>query len=499
MHDAEAQTIDDASVHKVQVQTIEASMGNPSSPLVNDANVQIFVSSTEIEDIPALKARLSELIAQNDDLTKQIDELKLAAANKEAAQDEERTREKDILLEEIGSLTSKVKHLQELNENLSVKVNETEAELVKAAEHDGERLTSLQNEVDNLKQQNKSLKHDLNELSSRSHYAASGAKDRKDEKEEMVQEITSLRDHIQTLEEYNDELSQQLVELQDACASISSKEREVVAEEIKSLQNQILVLKQDNEELSTKLAKCWIDAAAASQINNQILLLQQALKEKDIQLQSSQKALTDHSQQHHTELDALKSQITRLQETTGSSHEEMSLLQIDLQNALNECEEKDMDLATVNMEFTNALNSLESLQKENQRLKQEIQSLSSIATVPQRVSPDDDNAAYYEKEITMAHSRFVSMEKSLKDRIERLEGEKYRLIAAHNDQMEKKEIEFERVRVELSAWKLEMQNALNDIEGVKREKNELELEVAIYKATLDALGKAEAEGDSESI
>ena len=75
------------------------------------------------------------------------------------------------------------------------------------------------------------------------------------------------------------------------------------------------------------------------------------------------------------------------------------------------------------------------------------------------------------------------MERSLQDRIERLEGEKFRLIAIHKDEIEKKDFEFERVRVELTAWKLEMQNALNDIEGLKREKKGLEEQVAIYKAS----------------
>jgi hypothetical protein len=65
--------------------------------------------------------------------------------------------------------------------------------------------------------------------------------------------------------------------------------------------------------------------------------------------------------------------------------------------------------------------------------------------------------------------------------------------------LEKKDISFERVRVKLSAWKLEMQNALNDIEGLKREKNELEQQIVVYKATLDALGQEQEEGDLDSF
>jgi chromosome segregation ATPase len=114
-------------------------------------------------------------------------------------------------------------------------------------------------------------------------------------------------------------------------------------------------------------------------------------------------------------------------------------------------------------------------------------------------SSDTDDAVYFEKEISAAHARFVSMEKSLQDRIERLEGEKYKLMMAHKDEMEKKDIAFEKVRVELSAWKLEMQNALNDIEGIKRERNELEQQIAVYKASLDALSSANEEGQLDNF
>jgi hypothetical protein len=59
-----------------------------------------------------------------------------------------------------------------------------------------------------LKEHNRVLKHDLNEISSRSHYTANVVnKDQDSEKDEMLQEITSLQDHIQTLEEYNEILS----------------------------------------------------------------------------------------------------------------------------------------------------------------------------------------------------------------------------------------------------------------------------------------------------
>ncbi|KAL7488420.1 hypothetical protein ACHAW6_014160 [Cyclotella cf. meneghiniana] len=478
-----------------EAQTIEASTNDSYCSVRIDSYVQTEVFPGN-EDTVALKTRLSELIDKNDELTRQIDELKLEADSKTAQDQMERSQERNRLLEEIGSLTGKVQHLQGVNRDLSAKVNEFQAELV-----DGEQLSLLQNEVEDLKEHNKMLKHDLNELSSRSHYTVNDRTNYEEgEKEEMLQEITSLRDHIETLEDYNEELSAQLTELQDVLAQTRSKERDAVADEIESLQSQIQTLKKSNGELSAKLTEHCTETgdACGAQTNDQqrMEFLQEAFDQKEVDLKNMlEKALDDQNLCHSVELETLKSQLTQLQEYNNSKEEEISMLQIELQNALVDREENEtrhqQELSTVNMEFTNALNSLQALQKENQRLKQDIKSLSSMAS--NGMSPDD--SAYFEKEISAAHSRFVSMERSLQDRIERLEKEKYNLVAAHNDEMQKKDIAFERVRVELSAWKLEMQNALNDIEGLKRERNELEQQVILYKATLDAIGRSDEEGD----
>ena len=521
-----------------QVQTIESSINTPppTSPRQH-VEVQTIESSAEIEDTLSLKARLSELISQNDELTKQINHLKLEAEAKKAEHDDD-VAQKEELLEEIGSLTTKIQSLQETNQDLSTKINKSQAELAKAAEREGEKLGVLKNEVDDLKAQNRSLKHDLNELTSRTNYAASAAKeDFSSEKEEMIQEITLLRDHVQTLEEYNTELSSQLEELQDAVESIRTNERDAIAEEISCLQSQIEALETSNGKMSAKLEVCSLGSSnEAQEVNNdhqqEIASLRKALEEKNANihddckkaldkqilqhqaevasLQSKldelrkeqtdsdihagcKKEFEDQQRQHLSDLEALNSQLEQLHNCNDANHEEISSLQIDLQNALRDCDENEIrhqqELSTVNMEFTNALNSLENLQKENKRLKLDIQSLSAMSKASLHGGQElsNDKNAYFEKEITAAHSRFVSMEQSLQNRIERLEGEKYKLIMAHKNEIEKKDTAFEKVRVELSAWKLEMQNALNDIEGLKKEKSELENQVLSYKASLDAL------------
>ena len=531
-------------MHDAQIQTLESSMDIPPPPPLplQNAEVQTMASSSDFDDVVSLKQRLSELIEQNDQLTKHIDQLKQDAQSNEAKDSAEWSREKEDLLKEIGSLSDKVQHLQEINDDLSSKIIRSQAEFDEATDRDSKMLGSLHSEVDDLKQQNKMLRDDLSKLPSRSHDEMVVDGGLNGEREDMLREITSLRDHIQTLEEYNEELSSQLIALQEALESIRMQERDAVAEEIKDMQSQIEVLESTNESLVAKLNDRSSDSSQAENSHQlEIASLKRALEEKNthnhddckkaldsqkqqyenelnnlksqlLGLKSQEtgddihdgckKTLADQEMKHQSEIDGLKSQLCQLQEYNDANQEDISLLQIDLQNALNDCDENEIrhqqELSTVNMEFTNALNSLENLQKENKRLKLDIQSLSDLSKASLHGEQSDDNA-YFEREITAAHSRFVSMEKSLQDRIERLEGEKYKLLTAHKDEMEKKDSAFDTVRVELSAWKLEMQNALNDIEGLKREKNELEHQVQVYKASLDALTRANEEGQMDNF
>ena len=84
------------------------------------------------------------------------------------------------------------------------------------------------------------------------------------------------------------------------------------------------------------------------------------------------------------------------------------------------------------------------------------------------------------------------MENSLSERIARLEKEKEKLVLTHTDEMTKKDSAFEKIKVELSAWKLEMQNALNDIEGLKKERDEWKTQVQLYMTSLEAAHMAKA-------
>jgi len=175
-------------------------------------------------------------------------------------------------------------------------------------------------------------------------------------------------------------------------------------------------------------------------------------------------------------------------------NEQISSIQMDLKNALNKCEEGEiqynLQLATVNAGFHNAMNSLDELQKENQKLKEDIESFASIKN-----SKNYDENRNFEKEMNAAHARFVSMEKALEDRVSRLDREKGKLVVDFNAEMANQEEAHTKTKIELSAWKLEMQNALNDIESLKKEKDELTAQVESYAAALEAvcIGKAELE------
>ncbi|KAL7431569.1 hypothetical protein ACHAXH_001975 [Discostella pseudostelligera] len=126
---------------------------------------------------------------------------------------------------------------------------------------------------------------------------------------------------------------------------------------------------------------------------------------------------------------------------------------------------------------------MDELSKENKSLKRDLDLLLAKET-------EDDE--HFEKERNAAHQRFESMEKALQERLTRMEREKEKLEADFNDEMIKKEDENAQIMIELCAWKLEVQNALNDIESLRRERDELKTQVASYVKSLEAacMGKA---------
>ncbi len=264
------------------------------------------------------------------------------------------------------------------------------------------------------------------------------------------------------------------------------------------LQDQVRGLEKSNQELTSQLAECRAKVVAAARTHDHdletIAALRDVINETDEILQnnlSCAQQTKDKIQQTEDQNAKLQREIAALK---GNENEKISSLQSQLNNALKDKEEDELrhrqEISTLNAEFQNAMNSLSKLQNDNEELKARIHSLMAA-------KPNDDENAYYEKEISNAHSRFVSMERSLQDRITRLEKEKEALVEAHESETEQLQSLLSQTRVELSAWKLEMQNALNDTEAMMKERDELKHHIQVYRSSLEAAHVAKAETEEK--
>jgi len=291
---------------------------------------------------------------------------------------------------------------------------------------------------------------------------------------------------------------------EDEQAAIASLRKELNEKE-NILQDKVQQSLSDQGKLHQADIDTWrsivTEVEQARKIDQEtIASLEDILDQKESLLQEKlQQALIEKDQLHKSDVGTWKSKLLELEESNDALHRELSELSVqtsipedhtectqersslkmDLQNVLNDSEEKriqhNLELATVNAEFHNAMNSLDESQKENQKLKLDIESLSSMKS-----SKETDENRNFEKEMNAAHTRFESMEKALQDRVTRLMREKDKLVADFNDEMINKEEEHTKTKIELSAWKLEMQNALNDIESLKKERDELTAQIQSY-------------------
>eukprot|EP00578_Thalassiosira_sp_NH16_P006887 CAMPEP_0181117100 /NCGR_PEP_ID=MMETSP1071-20121207/22317_1 /TAXON_ID=35127 /ORGANISM="Thalassiosira sp., Strain NH16" /LENGTH=109 /DNA_ID=CAMNT_0023201415 /DNA_START=95 /DNA_END=424 /DNA_ORIENTATION=- len=103
--------------------------------------------------------------------------------------------------------------------------------------------------------------------------------------------------------------------------------------------------------------------------------------------------------------------------------------------------------------------------------------------------------------MSSTHTHFAPTERSLQNRVSRLESEKDALVSNFNDALRRKDEEHALTRIEMSAYKLEMQNALNDIDSLKKENDDLKARIAAYAASLEAacVGKGEIEERMHSL
>jgi chromosome segregation ATPase len=260
--------------------------------------------------------------------------------------------------------------------------------------------------------------------------------------------------------------------------------------EVILLQNEIQTLKGCIEKLTSQLARSKANnseitiAHETTMIDREkfhndaresdlalIASLENALRQKEIQLQDKMQALRDQEELHLSDTDTLKSQIGQLEKSNealnlkvahlceqqsisiADDHTEcikkLSLVQIDLEKSLIDNENNrikhSIELASINGELHNAMVAIDDLSKDNEAHKKYIQVLSSKET------EEDRN---FEKELNAAHVRFESMERALQQRVSRLVKEKDKLVADFNVERANKDEDHTKTRIELCAWKL---------------------------------------------
>ncbi|KAL7537322.1 hypothetical protein ACHAXR_010366 [Thalassiosira sp. AJA248-18] len=483
-----------------------------------------------VEEIADLKNYVQALEESNEALSAQLaesrEELTAVAAahdnDNEAILALQRTLDENTALHLVKSdgWKNQVEELQRCNDSLKEELYNKQISASAADEAGREEVATLRGQFHALEEQNAQLSARLADATSQIN---------KGECDALVEEIACLKDRAQALEDNNAEVSAKLTQSEVA----HENDQETINSLQCSLDEKESLLQDGHQQAmgdQDKLHRADLDTwksrateAEQAHINDQatITSLQNALTKKQSLLQDKlHEKLINQDKLHQNDIGTLKTKVIELQESNAVLSRELSelrlqtsviedhtecnskfsSLQMDLQNALNDREEKqiqhNLEVASVNAEFRNAMNSLDELQKENQQLKGDIESLSSMEGVK-----DKNESRNFEKEMNAAHSRFVSMEKALEERVSRLQKEKDKLVADFSAEMINKEEEHTQTKIELSAWKLEMQNALNDIEALKKERDELKMQVESYVASLEAvcIGKAQLEEKMHSL
>merc|ERR1711957_1003003 len=244
--------------------------------------------------------------------------------------------------------------------------------------------------------------------------------------DEQEEQLTSLKDHIQVLEDYNEELTAQLAESETK----ATRMHEIEQERTNLLQNTLSLCQSRATEAEQARA---IEQATIVSIQNDLATKENMLQSKQEAHNATTVELSVHHKLHQIDVATWESKVVDLQQSNNALICEMrelvtknesecknDNLLVDLQNELHKTKEKEVEhnlqLATVKADFHNANNSLDVLLKEKQTLKGDIESLKS--------STDVNRNRNFEKEMNAAHSRFVSMEKALEDRVLHLEREK---------------------------------------------------------------------------
>ena len=413
-------------------------------------------TQNDFEELASLRSIVHTLEERNLELSEKLANLEVRvdtdASNEETGYDGS----------EVETLTLRVSELSDLNENLEQELSKMrtyvdEVEIQRTSNEIQEDMVALNEQVNELAQQLQESQEEVMKA------ATTHTTD--------VEAITSLQDarankdkhykdelkQVELLRDINSSLEERLATTVPISKSKEMDQSKPSSEDVISLKAQVRGLEVENGKMSALLAESQAETIDASRTHaddqETIFELKNALEEQNELLQRSQQETPDHKDEiHQAELNEWIIRVDTLENEVR-----------ELKNQESECDECEQR----NLQFANVMETLNDLQIENQGLKTEIilWETADDGGVGQKVN--------FEKEMNAAHKRFVSMEKSLQESIKRLEKEKEKLVAAHNDEISNKIDQHDKTRIELSAWKLEMQNALNDIESLKKENDDL--------------------------
>ena len=408
-----------STIHSLEKRNLELSEKLAKSEGLVDLETIEEETAYDGSELETLKLRFSELSEQKDKLEVELSKMRTHADELEMQ------RESGEFQERIAALDG---HVSELERQLQ----ESQKEVVSAAnihDSDVDVIASL---------------HDSLEV----------------KEKQYNEEVAKLEEQVAELQDTNSSLEDRLASTYSANDSnLKDSSEETRHLDILDVKAQIRRLEQENNKLSVLLTECQAESIDASRTHaddqETICELKNELVEKDALLQSTQQEMSNRKddscqeelQQWITRVDVLENELSELKNREPNC---------------SECEQRNQQLA-------NVIESLNDLQIENQGLKTEI----LLWETADDDGKDLGKKVNFEKEMNAAHNRFVSMEKSLQDSIERLEKEKETLVAAHDTELSSQIRQHDKTRIELSAWKLEMQNALNDIESLKRENDDL--------------------------
>ena len=239
-----------------------------------------------------------------------------------------------------------------------------------------------------------------------------------DQLEAQRSEYTSLQDEMNNIQSTHRIVQEEL----KTANRLLEKENGEVARELNVIQGQLESVNGELNSLKNQYARLQSEHSALQRSHSE--QVQQATV-----LEDSKEELSTKLEQSE---DMWKSEVVQLNESNLAMSRELSELR-------RECEDRmiqhNLELSTMDGEYHNAMVSVDELTKENQQLKCDIT--------------------------------------SLHDRVSRLEIEKDKMEADFNVEM----TQHSKTKTELSAWKLEMLNALNNIELLKKERNDLKAKV----------------------